>query len=73
MELSVDFFSYMEATLPLLQTDPTLYCVSAWNDNGKEQLVRDRKALRRGDFFGGLGWMLTDKLWKELGPKWAPG
>ena len=27
------------ATLPLLRSDPSLWCVSAWNDNGKAGLI----------------------------------
>ena len=34
-----DFFSLFEATLPILKADPSLLCVSAWNDNGKDGLV----------------------------------
>lgn len=38
LEVAPDFFEYFQATYPLLRTDPSLWCVSAWNDNGKEQL-----------------------------------
>jgi alpha-1,3-mannosyl-glycoprotein beta-1,2-N-acetylglucosaminyltransferase len=38
LEFSPDFFEYFEATLPLLKSDPSLWCVSAWNDNGKEPI-----------------------------------
>ncbi len=30
-----------------LDADPTLYCVSAWNDNGQERYVRDPSEWRR--------------------------
>ena len=36
--------------------DPTLQCVSAWNDNGKDGFVLDPKQLYRTDVFPGLGW-----------------
>lgn len=52
-----------------------LWCVSAWNDNGKEQSI-DLNAvslLYRSDFFPGLGWMMSRKLWQELKPKWPAG
>ncbi len=29
----------MQATRPLLATDKSIMCISAWNDNGKEQLI----------------------------------
>ena len=39
LEISPDFYEYFTATLPLLRTDPSLWCVSAWNDNGKAGLI----------------------------------
>lgn len=35
MQLAVDFFPYFGRTAQLLDEDPTLYCVSSWNDNGQ--------------------------------------
>jgi len=67
-----DFYEYFEATLPILKADKSLWCVSAWNDNGKGGLIDKStpELLYRTDFFGGLGWMLTKELWSEIGPKW---
>eukprot|EP00095_Tigriopus_kingsejongensis_P000546 snap_masked-scaffold212_size255419-processed-gene-1.10 protein:Tk00546 transcript:snap_masked-scaffold212_size255419-processed-gene-1.10-mRNA-1 annotation:"alpha- -mannosyl-glycoprotein 2-beta-n-acetylglucosaminyltransferase" len=72
LEVAPDFFEYFEATLPILRADPSLFCVSAWNDNGKAGLIDETLGSRlyRSDFFGGLGWMLTRDLWAELSPKW---
>ncbi|GJQ76575.1 Mgat1 [Trypoxylus dichotomus] len=72
LEIAPDFFEYFTATYPLLLEDPTLWCISAWNDNGKVGLVNENNAeqLYRTDFFPGLGWMLTKKLWSELCTKW---
>eukprot|EP00172_Hildenbrandia_rubra_P003502 Plantae.Rhodophyta-Hildenbrandia_rubra.ctg5701.p1 GENE.Plantae.Rhodophyta-Hildenbrandia_rubra.ctg5701~~Plantae.Rhodophyta-Hildenbrandia_rubra.ctg5701.p1 ORF type:complete len:454 (+),score=42.77 Plantae.Rhodophyta-Hildenbrandia_rubra.ctg5701:170-1531(+) len=71
MEIAVDFYDYFGALAPLLDKDPSLFCVSAWNDNGKEQFAIDPKRLYRTDFFPGLGWMLTRRLWEtELRDKW---
>lgn len=49
-----------------------LRCVSAWNDNGKANLIdaSHPELLYRTDFFPGLGWMLTKDLWRELSVKW---
>ena len=41
LDISPDFFEYFRALYPILKSDPTLWCVSAWNDNGKEALVAD--------------------------------
>jgi len=73
MELAVDFFQYFKAMAPLLDNDPTLWCVSSWNDNGQDMFVADPKAVFRSDFFPGLGWMLTKNMWDELHPIWTTG
>lgn len=39
LDIAPDFFEYFRALYPILKTDPTIYCISAWNDNGKEGLV----------------------------------
>ncbi|KFV12850.1 PREDICTED: alpha-1,3-mannosyl-glycoprotein 2-beta-N-acetylglucosaminyltransferase [Pterocles gutturalis] len=72
LEIAPDFFEYFQAALPLLLADRSLWCVSAWNDNGKEQMVDVSQAelLYRTDFFPGLGWLLLAELWDELEPKW---
>lgn len=76
LEVAPDFYEYFRATLPILRRDPTLWCVSAWNDNGIASLV-DRTAnslLYRTDFFPGLGWMLLKSLWvEELMTIWPNG
>ncbi|CAD6185316.1 unnamed protein product [Caenorhabditis auriculariae] len=75
LNISEDFFSYFSATRYLLENDPKLWCVSAWNDNGKIGSIDLDAAekLYRSDFFPGLGWMMTSKLWNELGPIWPTG
>lgn len=72
LEVAVDFFEYFSATLPILRQDNTLWCVSAWNDNGKLKRINRTapELLHRTDFFPGLGWMLTKDLWSELMVKW---
>lgn len=60
-----DFFSYFSAGKHLLQQDPSLFCVSAWNDNGKPANARSPTRLYRSDFFPGLGWMMLRSLWDQ--------
>ncbi|XP_055487822.1 LOW QUALITY PROTEIN: alpha-1,3-mannosyl-glycoprotein 2-beta-N-acetylglucosaminyltransferase b [Leucoraja erinacea] len=74
LEVAPDFFEYFRGLLPVLRADPTLWCASAWNDNGKEAMVDTQRpqALYRTDFFPGLGWMLLRDTWEELEPGW-PG
>lgn len=72
LEVAPDFFEYFRAMLPLLKSDPSLWCVSAWNDNGRDGFVDPGKPslLYRTDFFPGLGWMVTKEVWEELESKW---
>ncbi|KAI1730588.1 GNT-I family domain-containing protein [Ditylenchus destructor] len=75
LDIASDFFEYFMATRKILDTDKSLYCVSAWNDNGKPNLINANAStlLYRSDFFSGLGWMMTRDLWTEIGKKWPPG
>ena len=66
-----DFFSYFSQTLRLLEEDTSLYCVSAWNDQGYEHTSGDPSQLYRVETMPGLGWILKRSLYKEeLEPKW---
>lgn len=74
LELAFDFFAFMAGMAPVFDKDPSLYCVSGFNDNGKAALVEDSSAVYRSDFFPGLGWMMSRSLWEEeLRPKWPKG
>lgn len=66
MELAVDFFPYFAAGAALMDADPSLYCISSWNDHGQQQFVRDPLVLSRSDFFPGLGWMTSSIAWEGL-------
>jgi alpha-1,3-mannosyl-glycoprotein beta-1,2-N-acetylglucosaminyltransferase len=69
-----DFFEYFAAMAPILDKDFTLLAVSAFNDNGFEGKVLKPDRVLRSDFFPGLGWMMTRKLWEEeLQHKWPQG
>eukprot|EP00920_Eleutheroschizon_duboscqi_P029710 GHVT01072117.1.p1 GENE.GHVT01072117.1~~GHVT01072117.1.p1 ORF type:complete len:453 (-),score=31.11 GHVT01072117.1:524-1882(-) len=71
LDLAPDFFEYFAATYPILRTDPSLWCVSAWNDNGKASMVsNDPELLYRTDFFPGLGWMMTRDTFLQIEDKW---
>lgn len=70
LRVSVDFLRYFAQTLPLMESDSSLYCVSAWNDNGYEHASANPRLLYRTETFPGLGWMLKRDLWLELEPKW---
>nr|XP_049698968.1 alpha-1,3-mannosyl-glycoprotein 2-beta-N-acetylglucosaminyltransferase isoform X1 [Helicoverpa armigera] len=72
LDISPDFFEYFLGTYPLLLKDHTLWCISAWNDNGKMEVIDMSRPdlLHRTDFFPGLGWVLRREMWLSLAPKW---
>lgn len=49
LQVAPDFFSYFESTAPLLDQDKSLYCISAWNDQGQLGRVTNHTALYRTD------------------------
>lgn len=68
---SPDFYEYLTTVAPVLDADPNAFVVSAWNDNGFTEKVKDPFALRRTEFFPGLGWLLPRRLYKgELEANW---
>lgn len=70
LQVAPDFFEYFTMGSGVLDADDSLYCVSAWNDNGMSQFVKDARVLRRTDVFPGLGWMLSRRYWDEVGAEW---
>lgn len=71
LDVSTDIFWYFHQLLPILREDESLYCISAWNDQGYEHTVGDPAMLYRIETMPGLGWVLKRKLYKEeLEPKW---
>lgn len=71
LQIAPDFFSYFGAAAPLLDSDPGLICVSAWNDHaGGKGRASKSSVLQRTDIFPGLGWMLTAAVGRELLPNW---
>lgn len=70
LDIGNDFFSYFRWGKQVLKTDDTIWCVSAWNDNGGGSIIDTTRGdlVWRTDFFPGLGWMLSRELWEELSP-----
>ncbi|CAH8849089.1 unnamed protein product [Trichobilharzia szidati] len=72
LDLAPDFLSYFAGMFPILARDNTLFCVSAFNDNGRLELIDVKRPdlLYRTDFFPGLGWMLLNTFWMEIREGW---
>ncbi|XP_060775984.1 protein O-linked-mannose beta-1,2-N-acetylglucosaminyltransferase 1 isoform X3 [Neoarius graeffei] len=71
LDISIDFYSFLSQTIHLLNEDESIYCISAWNDQGYEHTAEDPSLLYRVESMPGLGWVLKKSLYKdELEPKW---
>ena len=68
--LAPDFLKLFWEAAWLLRADPTLWCISAWNDQGFRHTAQDPSRLFRTDYFPGLGWMIPATVWHELRDKW---
>ena len=69
--VSPDFLALFRETAWLLHVDHSLWCVSAWNDDGFRSLASNEARLFRTGYFPGLGWMLRRQLWvDELAAIW---
>lgn len=73
LEVAKDIMEYFSQVLPLLESDPSVYCISAWNDNSYNHSANDPSMLYRVEGMTGLGWVLKRNLFKkEFEPVW-PG
>ncbi|PAA73245.1 hypothetical protein BOX15_Mlig027550g1 [Macrostomum lignano] len=69
--IAPDFYQYFRSLRRALDTDESIFCVSAWNDNGQISLVtKDPQLLHRTDFFPGLGWMINQRHWLRVRKVW---
>lgn len=73
LDVSKDIMDYFSQLIPVLASDQSVYCISAWNDQGYEHSSNDPAMLYRVETMPGLGWLLKKKLFmEELEPNW-PG
>ena len=71
MIVAPDFLAYFLRLAPAMDADPTLYCISAYNDNGLSHLVEDTGLVYRTEWFVGLGWLLSRELFlRDWLPEW---
>lgn len=68
--LSPDALLLFWSSAWLLREDPSLWCVSAWYDQGFPHTTREPAKLTRTDYFPGLGWMIEHATWEELRGRW---
>ena len=65
-----DFLALFLSTAWVLREDPSVWCVSAWNDAGFSFAVSDQCRLFRSTYFPGLGFMLPRNVWIRLREEW---
>lgn len=70
--VSPDFLALFRSTAWVLDQDPTIWCVSAWNDFGFRNIVSDQCRLTRTTYFPGLGFLLRRDAWLKMRGSW-PG
>ncbi|CAJ1352197.1 unnamed protein product [Effrenium voratum] len=68
--LAPDFLAFFRSSAWLLAEDPSIWCVSAWNDAGFAFAVSDQCRLFRSTYFPGLGFMLRREAWLSLRRQW---
>ena len=56
LDVSDDIMDYFSQTFPLLEAEESLFCISAWNDQGYHHTVHDPALLFRTSTMPGLGW-----------------
>lgn len=74
LRVSPDFMNWFVASGILVESDPTLWCSSAWNDNGFTDVISTgdsaKYAVRRTNLFPGLGWLLFRDKFNVLKSTW---
>mmetsp|Transcript_118388 Transcript_118388/g.334602 ORF Transcript_118388/g.334602 Transcript_118388/m.334602 type:complete len:836 (+) Transcript_118388:127-2634(+) len=71
LHLSPDFLAFFRSTAWLLKEDHSIWCVSAWNDNGFPSVSHDHCRLLRSTYFPGLGFLLPREAWLTFRTWWA--
>ena len=65
VEIGADFLELCASQKERLVTDPTVFCVCGYSENGIDGAVRESKRLHRTGYFPGWGWMITREVWLE--------
>lgn len=67
---STDFLNVFSQLEHFLYQDPTVFCISAWNDNGRKGQVSSLTRFYRTNYLPGLGWMTNKEKWLEFTYEW---
>ncbi|XP_042242218.1 protein O-linked-mannose beta-1,2-N-acetylglucosaminyltransferase 1-like [Homarus americanus] len=70
--LSPDLLRYFHQVSPLLDLDPSVYCVNAYSSNSFADTASDPQVLLRARTYPMYGWMITRAYSSEVIQKWVP-
>ncbi|XP_042885983.1 protein O-linked-mannose beta-1,2-N-acetylglucosaminyltransferase 1-like [Penaeus japonicus] len=70
--LSPDILRYFHQVSPILDIDPTVYCVNAFSSNSYRDTASDPRQLLRARTYPMYGWMVTRAYAEEIVRKWVP-
>ncbi|EGC37158.1 hypothetical protein DICPUDRAFT_91685 [Dictyostelium purpureum] len=76
--MAPDSLQYFKHLSKLMDYDPSIFSISAWNDNGfkwnvdnLQSSIDNKFSFRRQEHFGGLGFLTSQKVYKrKIEPKW---
>eukprot|EP00435_Cladocopium_sp_Y103_P073487 s72_g43.t2 len=67
---SLELLWFFVQLLPVLRHDESIFCASAWNENGLAPYVADLTVLHRSDNFSSIAWMLELRRVQPLLAAW---
>ncbi|KAK8405701.1 hypothetical protein O3P69_001896 [Scylla paramamosain] len=70
--LSPDFLSFFHQAAWVLDNDPTVFCVNAFNSNSLPDTAADASQLLRSESFPMYGWMVRRSYARQVITNWIP-
>ncbi|XP_071515439.1 LOW QUALITY PROTEIN: protein O-linked-mannose beta-1,2-N-acetylglucosaminyltransferase 1-like [Panulirus ornatus] len=70
--LSPDFLRFFHQVSPVLDRDPSVYCVNAYSSNSFGDTASDPRVLLRARTYPMYGWMVTRRYASEVIRMWVP-
>ncbi|XP_045618222.1 protein O-linked-mannose beta-1,2-N-acetylglucosaminyltransferase 1-like [Procambarus clarkii] len=70
--LSPDFLSFFHQAAWLLDNDPTIFCVNAFNSNSLPGIASDTTKMLRSESYPMYGWMVARSYARQVITNWIP-
>nr|XP_053654182.1 protein O-linked-mannose beta-1,2-N-acetylglucosaminyltransferase 1-like [Cherax quadricarinatus] len=70
--LSPDFLRYFHHVAPLLDLDPTVFCINAFSSNSYSDTASDPRVLLRARSYPMYGWMVKRSYASQIINHWVP-